>query len=42
MISLLGKTNVGDVNYFSTLLNFDTGIARSLGHRAKRLRFFTV
>jgi hypothetical protein len=23
-------------------MNFDTGIARSLGHRAKPLRFFTV
>ncbi len=43
-ISLMGKSNVGDVNYFPTVLkmNFDTGIARSLGHRAKPLRFFTV
>jgi hypothetical protein len=41
-ISLMGKSNVGDVNYFPTVLkmNFDTGIARSLGHRAKPLRFF--
>jgi hypothetical protein len=40
-ISLMGKSNVGDVNYFPTVLkmNFDTGIARSLGHRAKPLRF---
>ena len=40
----MGKSNVGDVNYFSTVLkmNFDTGIVRSLGHRAKPLRFFTV
>jgi hypothetical protein len=40
----MGKSNVGDVNYFPTVLKmkFDTGIARSLGHRAKPLRFFTV
>ncbi len=40
----MGKSNVGDVKYFPTVLkmNFDTGIARSLGHRAKPLRFFTV
>ncbi len=43
-ISLMGKSNVGDVNYFPTVLkmNFDAGIAKSLGHRAKPLRFFTV
>ncbi len=43
-ISLMGKSNVGDVNYFSTVLkmNFDTRVVRSLGHRAKPLRFFTV
>jgi hypothetical protein len=40
----MGKRNVGDVNYFSTVLkmNFNTGIARFLGHRAKPLPFFTV
>jgi hypothetical protein len=40
----MGKSNVGDVNYFSTVLMmyFDTGIVRYLGHRAKALRFFTV
>ncbi len=40
----MGKNNAGDVNYFSTVLkmNFDIGIIRSLGHRAKPLRFFTV
>jgi hypothetical protein len=41
---LMSKNNAGDVNYFSTLLkmDFDKGIVRYLGHRAKPLRFFTV
>jgi hypothetical protein len=40
----MGKCNADDVNYFSTVLkmNFDTGIVRSLGYRAKPLSFFTV
>ncbi len=40
----MGKSIVGDVNYFSTVLkmSFNAGIARFLGHRAKPLTFFTV
>ncbi len=40
----MGESNVGDVNYFSTVLkmNFDTGVDRFLRHRAKPLGFFTV
>ncbi len=40
----MGKSDVGDDNYFSTVLkiNFYTGIVSILGQRAKPLRFFTV
>jgi hypothetical protein len=43
-IYLMGKSNVGDDNYFCTVLklNFDTGTVRSLGQRAKPSHFFKV